>query len=1682
MALDLGELSIVFSADDTDLTRKLDKAGDGVKGLFDEVKKFEKTTLDVTPTGADEVDKAKRSAEQLGREIERTGDKAGKVKMPTQPREETAKWREEIRKTGDDLGGKLGKWASGGIKWAGITAGTAAIGGLGTALTKGFGRLNSIDQATAKLEALGNSGQDVENIMDNALASVKGTAFGIGEAAGTAATMVASGVEPGKELESVLTGVADSAAIAGVGMDEMGLIWGKVAAKGKLDGETMAQMLERQIPIYDILSEKTGVASEDIADMVSEGKISFETFADAMNDYVGGGAVRMGETFSGAVDNMWAAAGRLGEAFLAPAFGSAPEAIGKITDGIDGLTEKVKPAAKEWANSLQPHLAEFGRNIGPQVNAAMSTLGDTLGVVGPLIGELASAMGNVPFPVYAGGIMALIANHKGWNDTLEAGGGVLKTFAGKIGDMAAGELSLGTAAMDGLKGAGEGLLGFFGGPWGLAIGVAAGAVTLLWQEHQKAKVAEEEHKRAQEQLRDTLDETTGAITDQTNELVKSQMQESGALDVARDLGLAHSLVADAALGNKSAQQEVQAAIELSGQKALASSDNWNKFKDDFAAVGFTAEDVWAAINGDSEKMGEINRAVGPDGTGFIKDMRAIQKEIEGTTDGLDTLSDAVFGTSKDLEDLQAQELENKLNSLARQSDATAGALELVGDSIISIPDEKTIHLSSLAPEVAKDLEELGIEIERMPNGEVKLTFPDGVAVTEMIRGIGGEMQLLENGQVRLEDNTPEVKARLEELGMTFVDPITGEVMLKDNFAEILSKEVELEAAVVDPKTGNVYVNDNIGEVLASLDALGIEASMIPSGHVRITDDTPQTRSALSSLGIETTSLPGGHVAITDTTPENMAALADLGITTQNLPPGWVQIDDTSDTNISRLNSLGIKTTTLPDGSVVIKDNANETAGKIRSVLDPAKINTFSDHTINIVRKITDIFTRENAHGNIYAPDVKAFADGGVDRAVNRRRRTAHEPSHDAHIAPAGSYRVFAESETGGEAYIPLADNKRSRSARILNQVADRFGYRLQDKDSGEVQTFANGGISGSVKSKLRFMDGTPYVFGGWSPAGVDCSGAVALVDNARRGVDLWGGGRFATGNQASELANRGWIRGRGHNGDFRTGFYNGGPGGGHTSVQLPDGTHVESGGNTGGGFTIGGKAGPLSGRNYTDWFFYPGSPAVGDAGLNYLDGLEGATPRVGGDSRIIGSGTTTQYTDSGSGTTTTERELNGGNGTLIKDGSFLELIAAIHSKQTGTQYDDDVVSWGQAIGLYSKVKEESQEKTAKEVEKKLESLDKSRDSLADKKLDLQEAKEDLRIKKMQRDETYKKRDKDGKLTATSVQKASADQTVSKAERKVQELEQEIKDLEAEVAELSVYEDLPDPAAPSTSGNRYADAIIREGKRRGISNRGIKIALATALVESDLKMYANPVDPESMKYPHDAVGSDHDSVGLFQQRNNGAWGTTADRMDPERSAGMFYDKLDDADYNTGDPGAHAQRVQASAFPGRYNERMSEAEQLLTRYNGKITPMANGGILGGLRQAHINDGSSAVLWAEAGPEAYIPLSSDKKAQSLEIWAETGKRLGVDVLSLLNLIGSTIPNLMQGRLEMSTGATTSMSGLGLNLDAASYRGQKQVQNAVGAVFNGPVQINDPKKYLQNQYDSAAKQLGTALRSVML
>lgn len=85
-----------------------------------------------------------------------------------------------------------------------------------------------------------------------------------------------------------------------------------------------------------------------------------------------------------------------------------------------------------------------------------------------------------------------------------------------------------------------------------------------------------------------------------------------------------------------------------------------------------------------------------------------------------------------------------------------------------------------------------------------------------------------------------------------------------------------------------------------------------------------------------------------------------------------------------------------------------------------------------------------------------FADGGI---VEFFGRGGIREQHVAQIAAAGSMRVWAEPETGGEAYIPLSPAKRTRSMAILEDVATHFGARVIPRGAAR---FADGGVTRSV--------------------------------------------------------------------------------------------------------------------------------------------------------------------------------------------------------------------------------------------------------------------------------------------------------------------------------------------------------------------------------------------------------------------------------------------------------------------------------------------------------------------------------------------------------------------------------------------------------------------------------------------
>lgn len=82
----------------------------------------------------------------------------------------------------------------------------------------------------------------------------------------------------------------------------------------------------------------------------------------------------------------------------------------------------------------------------------------------------------------------------------------------------------------------------------------------------------------------------------------------------------------------------------------------------------------------------------------------------------------------------------------------------------------------------------------------------------------------------------------------------------------------------------------------------------------------------------------------------------------------------------------------------------------------------------------------------------------------------------------------------------------------------------------------------------------------------------------------------------------------------------------------------------------------------------------------------------------------------------------------------------------------------------------------------------------------------------------------------------------------------------------------------------------------------------------------------MNYPHDAVGSDHDSVGIFQQRAMYYPNIAAD-MDAALSARQFFKKMKGIKgWKSMAVGKLCQKVQVSAYPDRYAAKVSQASKI------------------------------------------------------------------------------------------------------------------------------------------------------------
>lgn len=684
------------------------------------------------------------------------------------------------------------------------------------------------------------------------------------------------------------------------------------------------------------------------------------------------------------------------------------------------------------------------------------------------------------------------------------------------------------AGMTGIRSAASGLMGVLGGPWGIAIMAATAALGFFISKKQEAAQRAAEAKAKQEEWAQALRESGGAINENVRNLIALELQHHNLLSAAEKSGVGMKNLTEAVTGSTEEFERAKAAMVL-----YAAAEN-----DAFGAVteinrqAEALQQIRDNYTGASDAAKNLNSATGDGKIAFdssaqstksmSKAMEEYKEETGGAAAQVDKLAKALKGLADDqlTQEEATQSWHDSLRDLTKTLGETSGAI-IKHDGAIDVTTEKGSKLQDV---VVKQRDAY-------------------LGVAAAAKRYTDEQQQL--GKMNAGQALDYMNQKLGPLRKSFIDAAMAANYTKEQAEALADRYLGVPGQI----TTQLELK-GADAAISKLDQLKVKGAAKIEGTYHVTDNTPQVRAKLDQLKVDYEIIDGKIVIDENGIVKARGALAELGVETESLPEGFVKITDTSAENIARLRQLGIEVHTLPNGTIVI--NAEDAAfwqavaaaqqpGEKKIVLTP-QVNqaAMSAAMAAIGGPVAGAAAAaQNADGSI-----RQYVNGGIHAAEQYANGAARLPN-TAVIQPAdprGGLVQWAEPSTKGEAFIPMAEEKRPRSLAILAEVARRFGMRLLPAAGDSYQALMNmlgframeeGGITaGALKNYMRGIDGAQYVWGGWGQGfNTDCSGGQSIAANATVGNTSAGSGeRSATAGFASWLPKMGYILGRAPNG------------------------------------------------------------------------------------------------------------------------------------------------------------------------------------------------------------------------------------------------------------------------------------------------------------------------------------------------------------------------------------------------------------------------------------------------------------------------------------------------------------------------------------------------------------------------
>lgn len=932
------------------------------------------------------------------------------------------------------------------------------------------------DQASRVADVLANTANAASGEIGDfalGLAQSGGVArqFGVSleDTAATLAIFSANGVQgsdAGTSLKTMLLSLTDTSDKAQAAMDTLG------------------------VRVYDAAGNFVGLRA--VTDQLSQAKarLTQEEFNAAAGVLFGSDAIRAANFLAaGGVaqfDQYSAAVGRVGGA--ADLAGAQTEgltgALGLVRNALETagleLFEQLGDDVDATVRQLAADIPQLATSIAPAVAGLGEGLLDTVDAIQPLVLALAAALG--PAFSAAGSVISaftpvleplitVLAEVLGWVSDIP--GPVLVAVAAFATWAAVGPKVLAfLAAIPAKAAAAGGSMAAAFGPVGLAITAAVTALAFFGSAQDDAAQKTRAHQTAVDGLAGALERSNGVIDETVRAEALAQLKtaewgrESNDLrSYADNLGVSLSTLVDGMLGVGTASDDIASSYEKQSVALQSVIDAGTEYNE--GGIFQTAEAVAAQKKLDilNEQQVAYGNLLG------IQDKARAQAEQEAlAVEGAGVAYDRVGRTV----DEYGISLGTTGKAATETGEAAAASQGQVGSFAQSLKD--TADAAKSASEQT-DIFRLSLDQLQGKNVDAELANRKVAAAFREISAAARDRQDAEAGLVEAQEKLAELRSS---------DLAEGETQAQRN-REIAATEREIAGARTDligltdrQKQANSDAADaardsTVATFNQSLAVQGqgtaVRAAVVEMGRRRQAFIAEQVASGVARTAAEKLADSYGLIPSAVKT-EFDAITAEAKTKGETL---YRVYDSTTGTWTGLFLTAGDATARQNAGETVQKYNQLDGTWSAKFEATPTNVAN-TEATLNSLartrRAAIEVTTTATQIVNQIIRNV-AGADGML---LDFYAAGGLRENHVAQIAPAGTWRVWAEDETGGEGYIPLALSKRARSEQIMAEIARRFdgeyipgGKNFAAGGLLNVQKFADGGLP-SVRNLAGIAD------------------------------------------------------------------------------------------------------------------------------------------------------------------------------------------------------------------------------------------------------------------------------------------------------------------------------------------------------------------------------------------------------------------------------------------------------------------------------------------------------------------------------------------------------------------------------------------------------------------------------------